>query len=129
MKGCRHLILGVVASLAFGSAAAESAKDVCSIIPGHWQGIYTLKQNELCEAYNGCTHLVSAVITAQSNNNYRFELQAAVGEGGTFDLRCENGKITFPANPDSNITVNCNATNSCFVVYDDPHQTSEMRRN
>lgn len=126
MKRSKCLILGVFVSLAFGSAIA---KDLCNTIPGHWQGIYTIKQTELCEAYNGCTHLVSAVITEQSGNNYRLELNPAVGEGGSFDLRCENGKVTFSDAADSSMTVTCNAINSCYVVYNDSRLTSEMRRS
>lgn len=110
------------------SAQAEQFNDVCSKIPGHWDGIYTLKNPADCKRVNGCTHLVSADLSFLGGHDYHVVLTPAVGHGGEFNLKCENGVITSPVNPGNKTTVSCNATNHCFVVYDDPQLTAEMKK-
>src|ERR1700733_9149431 len=83
----------------FANAQTGSLNDVCSKIAGHWDGIYTLKNQADCRQYNGCTHLVSADISYISGNDYLVNLNPAVGSGGEFKVQCENGIITSPVNP------------------------------
>jgi hypothetical protein len=107
---------------------AGQSNDLCSKIPGHWQGIYTIKDQETCKLYNGCTHLVMADVSYISNNEYHLNLNPVVGEGGEFNIQCDNGAITSPI-PGSKATISCNTLNQCYVLYDDPRLTSEMMKS
>ncbi len=119
------LIMGFTAASAYSN---EGANDLCSKLPGHWQGIYTIKNLDHCEAYNGCTHLIMADATYLSGNTFRLKLYPAVGQGGEFKIQCENGVITSPVNPGNSIKASCDSMNHCFVIYSDPLLTSEMAK-
>ena len=112
----------------FSKVYAGQINDLCSKIPGHWQGIFTKKDQETCKLYNGCTHLVMADVSYLSNNEYHMTLNPAVGDGGELTIKCDNGIITSSI-PDSKATVTCNKVNQCFVLYDDPRLTAEMMKS
>ncbi|RAP38371.1 hypothetical protein B1207_00325 [Legionella quinlivanii] len=111
-------------SLSFGA----EPNDNCSKIPGHWQGIYTLKNTADCSSYNGCTHLVMADVSTISSGKFRIKLNPAIGQGGVFEITCENGVIASPVNPGNTVSLNCDESNHCFVVYDDDRLSSEMAK-
>ena len=125
MDIARKIISVGIAIMCTANEYAEGTIDVCSKTPGHWQGIYTLKDQEACKLYNGCTHLIMADVSYVSNNEYHINLNPAVGVGGEFNIQCENGIATSPI-PNSKVSITCNAMNHCFVIYDDPRLTSEM---
>lgn len=120
----------LICSLSANVYAGPLANDICSKIPGHWYGIYTVKDQNVCKNYNGCTHILMTDVSsvANSNNEYHVYLNPAVGEGGEFNIKCENGVISSPI-PNSKASVSCNTMNHCFVVYDDPRLTSEMMKD
>ena len=120
------LISGFIMALA--STAVYSDNSLCSKLPGHWQGIYTIKDFDNCTAYNGCTHLIMAEATYLSDNTYKLKLNPAVGQGGEFEIQCKNGVITSPVNAGNTIKASCDAMNHCFVVYSDAMLTSEMAK-
>jgi len=109
--------------------AGPSSNSLCSKLPGHWQGIYTVKDQNICKTHNGCTHLVMADATHIADTEFHISLKPAVGEGGEFNVKCENGIITSPVNPGNKITASCDSMNHCFIVYDDPILTSEMMKS
>lgn len=126
----KKVLLGMLTSVLLVNAyAAQSADGLCSKLPGHWQGIYTLKDQNMCKTLGGCTHLVMADATYVSGNEYHINLNPAVGEGGEFNVKCENGVITSPVNPGNTISASCDAMNHCFVLYDDQRLTSEMMKS
>ncbi|KTC67984.1 hypothetical protein Lbir_2586 [Legionella birminghamensis] len=107
---------------------AVGVNDNCSKIPGHWQGIYTLKTQADCSVYNGCTHLVMAEASYAGGNKFRIKLNPAVGQGGVFEIHCEDGNISSPVNPGNSVSLSCDESNHCFVVYDDERLSSEMAK-
>lgn len=128
-KKIRVFVSALLMSFTAASAYSEDgAKDLCSKLAGHWQGIYTLKNSDHCEAYNGCTHLVMADATYLSGNTFKLKLHPAVGQGGEFKIQCKNGEITSPVNPGNSIQASCDSMNHCFVVYNDPMLSSEMAK-
>jgi hypothetical protein len=124
-------LLGMIITSLFleNAYAGQPSSDLCSKLPGHWQGIYTIKDQNACKLYNGCTHLVMADATYVAENEYHISLNPAVGEGGKFNIKCENGVITSPVNPGNKISASCDLMNHCFVVYDDSRLTSEMMKS
>lgn len=127
----KGLFLCILTNFLFinGGYAGQLSNDLCSKLPGHWQGIYTLKDQNACKLYNGCTHLVMADAAYISGNEFQITLNPAIGEGGEFKVKCENGVITSPVNPGNKITASCDSANHCFVVYDDQRLTSEMMKS
>lgn len=118
----------LVPSLLLTLTTAVYADSLCSKLPGNWQGIYTIKNPDVCATFNGCTHLVRAQATFVSGNTYNIKISPAVGNGGDFNVTCENGVITSPVNPGNTVTATCNKSNECFVVYEDALLTSEMSK-
>ena len=105
--------------------SAHASEDVCNKMPGHWQGIYTLKNQHECKLYNGCTHVVTADVSYVSNNDYHLSLKPVVGHGGEFTLQCKNGEVISPI-PKSTVRITCDEWNHCSVIYEDARLTSEM---
>ena len=108
--------------------AATFTQDACTNIPGHWHGVYTIKDQEACKLYNGCTHLVMADASHVAGNEYHISLNPVVGQGGEFNITCDNGVITSPVNPGSSASVSCTSSTHCVLQYDDPRLTSEMMK-
>lgn len=124
----KKIFLTCIMTTSFFSAveAASISSDVCANIPGHWHGIYTIKDQNRCKQLNGCTHLVMAEASHVAGNEYHISLNPVVGNGGEFNIKCDNGVITSPMNPGNVVTLSCNANGYCFVKYDDPMLSSEM---
>lgn len=128
IKNFLYAIAMIIFPLMMSVQAAQPSNDFCSKIPGHWHGMYTIKNQEHCKLYNGCSHLVMADVSHVSGNEYHVNLNPAVGQGGEFNIKCENGVITSPVNPGNQISLSCNAMNHCFITYDDAGLTSEMMK-
>lgn len=129
MNKLKRFLSGLIISFAAVSTHAdEGTNNLCSKLPGHWQGIYTIKNPDHCATYNGCTHLITADATYLKGNTFKLKLNPAVGVGGEFNIQCENGEITSPVNPENTIKASCDSTNHCFVVYNDPMLSSEMAK-
>lgn len=109
-------------------SVGESSNDFCSKLSGHWQGIYTIKDQSSCKLYNGCTHLVTADASYISGSEYHIHLTPAVGKGGEFNIKCENGEIISPVNPGNKTSTSCDTMNHCFIIYDDPKFTAEVMK-
>lgn len=102
--------------------------DVCDFVAGHWEGIYTIKNEDACKAYGGCTHLVAADLQKKKIHTFEIDLQPVVGVGGIFSLNCDHGIITTDEIPNAMIKLNCTDDKHCSVVFDDERIHSEMRR-
>lgn len=122
------LAFAILSPLFINAHADQTSNTFCSTAPGHWQGIYTVKDQNVCKLYNGCTHLIMADVTHVSKNEYHINLKPSVGTGGEFSVNCDNGVITSPI-PNSKAAISCDDTNHCFVLYDDPRLTSEMMKS
>lgn len=111
------------------SHAAMSTKGLCSKLPGHWQGIFTILDQEVCQQHNGCSHLLMADVTYLSAKTYQLNLNFAIGQNATFNINCDKGVITSPVNPANQVTASCDEMNHCFVVYSDPNFSAELGKS
>lgn len=127
MKVINSLLLSFFLSTSL-YAQVQSVDDSCQKASGHWQGIYTLKNENDCKNYNGCTHLVTADVTYIANHEYHLSLHPVVGIGGEFDMYCDKGIITSPI-PNSTVSFTCYEEKNCSVIYNDSRLTSEMTKN
>lgn len=115
----------ILAGCCLATSAFAASHDTCSQLPGYWKGIYNLKNAKDCVAYRGCTHLIQADLTDLNDNNYKVKLKPVVGQGGTFNISCENGIIKSPVNPGNTIHFTCDEMNHCSLVYEDERLSAE----
>jgi|SRR5579862_1820121 len=108
-------------------ANAYAGESDCSKLVGHWQGIYTFKDQEICKLYNGCAHIVVTDISYVAGNDYHVSVGHGVGQddGTEFNIRCENGLITAPI-PGSKVSTVCHSPKQCFFILDNQRFMSEM---
>lgn len=117
-----------LATILLSTSAIAKNFDVCDFISGHWEGIYTIKNEDACKAYGGCTHLVVADLQKKKSRTFEIDLQPVVGVGGIFNLTCDHGIVTTDEMPNADIKLNCTDEKHCAVIFDDERIHSEMRR-
>lgn len=117
-----------VIAILLSTTAFAKDMNVCDFISGHWQGIYTIKNQDACNEYGGCTHLVVADVQHKHGSTFEIDLQPVVGVGGIFNLNCDHGIVTTDAIPNANIKLNCTDNTHCSVAFDDELLHSEMHR-
>jgi len=122
----KHFSIAALILCVFFSKAYAGDSD-CSKLIGHWQGIYTLKDPEVCKLYNGCAHIVVTEISYLAGNDYHVSVAHGVGQddGTEFNIRCDNGVITAPF-PGSRASTVCHSPKQCFFIFDNPKFMSEM---
>ena len=106
-------------------ASTTFAGGICENFAGHWTGSFTLKSQSDCDLYGGCTHALQADITRLSETLFQVDLQPTKGEGGVFNMTCENGVLNSPVNPGNTINASCDENNHCVAYYDDPRLTAK----
>lgn len=128
----KKVFIPAVLALAVSSNAfAFDQNDVdtlCERGPGHWSGTFTLKDENLCKQFNGCTHYVQADISTLGGNQFLLKLQPSIGTSGQAPVECNNGKITSVYLPGGVAYVHCSGEDKCSVDYADANLISHMHK-
>ncbi|EKD70319.1 MAG: hypothetical protein ACD_46C00570G0003 [uncultured bacterium] len=103
-----------------------AAQGICARITGSWYGSFTLKEPRDCHLYHGCTHELFIHVSRDDGPIYQAQVRPKVGQPGVFKIRCEEGKITSPSHPDSQIELNCPDTKICLVKFNDAKLTASL---
>jgi hypothetical protein len=127
----KALIAAILAGLLSGNTFASHSNQsdtLCTQSIGHWSGTFTLKNENECQQYGGCTHYVMADLSSMGGNQYLMNLQPSSGMGGQVPLTCENGKLTSEYIPGGVAYINCSSSGLCSVDYDDARLISHMHK-
>lgn len=123
----------LVVLLGMVSHAYATSSDFCSQIQGHWRGFYTIKDQSLCELFDGCTHTIEAQVYVPPtdlivNTIYEVNITPSAGTGGLFEISCDNGVIYSRYYPGNTIRAFCDEQDGCEVVYEDRLLWSKMTK-
>lgn len=120
----------LLAGLLFTPVHADQlAKEFCTTMPGFWVGEEHIRDNRLCDMFNGCTHMVTLNITHKEGSVYQLEDQWSDGQkihSDTVPFTCENGAIKLPTAEKYEISARCDAGNHCFAFVNNPRFTAEF---
>lgn len=132
MSKFNSLILAALFIIAHSNYA--KSLEACSQLRGHWEGFFTIKDQEICEMFSGCTHKINVdVIDPPTDLSTTFVYEALVnpyaGVGGAFEISCENGFILCADCPRGPIKVSCEESTACEVVFDNELLLSKLARH
>lgn len=119
------LLIGILLS------TQATSDDLCSKLLGHWQGTYTIKDPKICELYDGCTHKITAEVINPPTDlfvAYEVLVNPSMGVGGVFEITCNQDVIYSRVFPGNTITLSCDRTNECTMVYEDPNLLAHMTK-
>lgn len=104
------------------------AEDVCYQMPGHWSGMFLLKDEGLCKENNGCAHYVSADVKALHAMYYELHFKTPLSKDDKGIFMCEDGIIRAPLQTENNAFLKCNSAGSCTVSFEDDNILMQVRK-